>query len=713
MRKSLLVLLLAATCVSVTGCGGCGSGMSEADMRRRSRKRAPEDEEAPLPAVIAKAPQTPAAPSPPKTSPAQPAVAPAAAQAAKTKPKTGSPAATAAKSPATVATPKPPAAPATTPAPSGPIQVVVQNAVPASPLTPEEKRLRSVANLRKLGQALLAHAERTGSLPAAIRDEQGRPLLSWRVALLPDLGYSDLYSQFRLGEAWDSQHNSQLAAQIPPELQSPERFDKKTNYLGLAGSGQSFGGVRGSMPSAMEDGPENTVLVIEVDDQRAIVWTAPDDFQVAAGAPRGGIGKLRADGAFALLGDGRVVRLGPELAEHELLALFSPDGGEPLAAAELLKEPTATPLQVAAAPAPEALLPAVPLPVEGTAASAASAPPGPRPITPPGALVGEPPAPAGESKLVEVPPEEALAQARDLLRDLYGKQYAEARSWQDKARLAQHLLTEASKIEANPAHYHELLRIARDVAVAGGDAAAGQKAVQLLTQRFQVDGLALRLKLLDDLAKSPRKTESAEAMRNDALQLLLDAFDADNFDVALPAYERLVEFTRIKGDRAELARLAQRKQPLEAAKQAYVAAASAAAALKANPSDAAASETLGKYLCFVKNRWDVGLPHLVRAAEVKLRVVATIDLEATRSPQDTLSLADQYWEMADDYKQPFSRGLHLRAAQCYQTAHATLPDGLEKLKAHKRIDEVGEIYGKEIVARALAPPAVPTSVTMD
>jgi hypothetical protein len=70
--------------------------------------------------------------------------------------------------------------------------------------------------------------------------------------------------------------------------------------------------------------------------------------------------------------------------------------------------------------------------------------------------------------------------------------------------------------------------------------------------------------------------------------------------------------------------------------------------------------------------------------------------------------------MAGDYKQPFTRGLHLRAALCYQTARNTLPDGLEKLKAQKRIDEAGEIYGKEVVARALAPPAaVPKTVTMD
>lgn len=310
--------------------------------------------------------------------------------------------------------------------------------------------------------------------------------------------------------------------------------------------------------------------------------------------------------------------------------------------------------------------------------------------------------PPSAANLLPVPPEEDLAKARALFREAFGRQYTDARTWEEKAKLAAVLMTEASKVEKNPVHYHELLRITRDVAVGGGDATTAVKAVDLLIQRFQVDGAALRLKLLDDFAKSPRKTEAAETLRTEALDLLLDAFDADNFDVALPAYERLVEFTRIKGERSEVTRLAQRRQPLEAARHAYEDACAAAEILEANPSDGQASETLGKYLCFVKNRWQDGLPHLVRAAEVKLRIVARIDLEANRSAQDSLALADQYWEMAGDYKQPFSRGLHLRAALCYQTALSSLPEGLERLKAQKRIDEAGDIYGKDVVTRALA-----------
>ena len=55
--------------------------------------------------------------------------------------------------------------------------------------------------------------------PAYLADKQGKPLLSWRVALLPYLGQQDLYKRFHLDEPWDSPHNRQLIPLIPDVYQ--------------------------------------------------------------------------------------------------------------------------------------------------------------------------------------------------------------------------------------------------------------------------------------------------------------------------------------------------------------------------------------------------------------------------------------------------------------------------------------------------------------
>ena len=66
--------------------------------------------------------------------------------------------------------------------------------------------------------------------PAAIRDKDGKPLLSWRVAVLPFIedssfgvakGGQPLYNEFHLDEPWDSEHNKALIAKMPAAFRDP------------------------------------------------------------------------------------------------------------------------------------------------------------------------------------------------------------------------------------------------------------------------------------------------------------------------------------------------------------------------------------------------------------------------------------------------------------------------------------------------------------
>src|SRR5260370_25308336 len=66
-------------------------------------------------------------------------------------------------------------------------------------------------SLKNIGLAFHDYHQDHGSFPSsAIFDKDCRPLLSWRVALLPYLEENELYSQFRLDEPWDSPNNRPL-----------------------------------------------------------------------------------------------------------------------------------------------------------------------------------------------------------------------------------------------------------------------------------------------------------------------------------------------------------------------------------------------------------------------------------------------------------------------------------------------------------------------
>ncbi len=68
----------------------------------------------------------------------------------------------------------------------------------------ERRQEEEHSRLQSISQAIQAYDETNGSLPPRVMEKDGKPLLSWRVAILPQLKELDLYQQFHLDEPWDS-----------------------------------------------------------------------------------------------------------------------------------------------------------------------------------------------------------------------------------------------------------------------------------------------------------------------------------------------------------------------------------------------------------------------------------------------------------------------------------------------------------------------------
>ena len=77
-------------------------------------------------------------------------------------------------------------------------------------------------NLKQIGLAMHNYHDVHRTLPPAYHaDASDRPLLSWRVLILPYLEQDALYREFHLNEPWDSDHNKKLIERIPAVYQSP------------------------------------------------------------------------------------------------------------------------------------------------------------------------------------------------------------------------------------------------------------------------------------------------------------------------------------------------------------------------------------------------------------------------------------------------------------------------------------------------------------
>jgi hypothetical protein len=188
--------------------------------------------------------------------------------------------------------------------------------------------------LREIGLAMHNYHDTYGRLPTAVRfDNQGQKTrLSWRVHLLPYLDQDALFKEFKLAEPWDSPHNQKLIAKLP-EIYRPTNpklaADGKTKLLAPVGDEMIFTKKKQDISiHHITDGLSNTIMLVEADDDHAVVWTKPDDLEVDLKKPLDGLA-MRPPGAFlASFADGSVHCLRQTVDPKTVAALFTRAGGE-------------------------------------------------------------------------------------------------------------------------------------------------------------------------------------------------------------------------------------------------------------------------------------------------------------------------------------------------------------------------------------------------
>lgn len=204
----------------------------------------------------------------------------------------------------------------------------------------QENRTRAqcIRNLEKIAKAMNAYAKDYGSYPPPVTvGATGRPIHSWRVLILPYLGYQELYDQFDLEQPWDATANQRLAGEMPAEYRSPAltaTTGMETSYVLVTGTGTLFPPSGPHGPSDVTDDPAKTLMVVESSRPFSLMmqWTDPVDLEIANTSMVIGndIGGNHRGGATAVTVDGRGHFLQEALEPSIVRALITPGGGEGL-----------------------------------------------------------------------------------------------------------------------------------------------------------------------------------------------------------------------------------------------------------------------------------------------------------------------------------------------------------------------------------------------
>ncbi len=162
----------------------------------------------------------------------------------------------------------------------------------------------SARNLQTLSLALISYQATHGQLPApTIWSEGGKPLLSWRVSILPFINEKSLYAQFHLDEPWDSPNNKPLIAKMPQvfhDLSGNPLAVGQTRYLLPIGKGAMFASDNAPPDKSLDPLKHDRCLaVVEVGEDKAVTWTQPGDMHFDSANPLAALGAIPEEGLAA------------------------------------------------------------------------------------------------------------------------------------------------------------------------------------------------------------------------------------------------------------------------------------------------------------------------------------------------------------------------------------------------------------------------------
>jgi hypothetical protein len=194
-------------------------------------------------------------------------------------------------------------------------------------------RSKCRCHLKCLALALYNYSDTYGSFPPAYSvDEDGQPLHSWRTLLLPFIDRRDIYERLDLSRPWNDPVNAFALDLEVATFTCHSLARTRTTYQAVVTDNSAIRRGRSLSLQGVEDRPETTFLVIEVNADRAVHWMEPVDngaaflqeFDESTPATHGG----RGGRFYGLFSDGMVHAVDHTLTPRERRSMTTATGGE-------------------------------------------------------------------------------------------------------------------------------------------------------------------------------------------------------------------------------------------------------------------------------------------------------------------------------------------------------------------------------------------------
>jgi hypothetical protein len=299
-----------------------------------------------------------------------------------------------------------------------------------------------------------------------------------------------------------------------------------------------------------------------------------------------------------------------------------------------------------------------------------------------------PPVEQAKLKRVAVPDKAAIAAKEKEVREIFAEEHKSQKP-EVKAALATKLRQSSADSKGDPAMRYVLLSEARNNAILGGSVKLAVEITEELISAYDVSAADERSILFKQMLSGGNIPAAFYQQVMEELRKSVSTFQAeDEYEAALKLVSMGAVVARNKRDNSTVTELAQRVKEIGLQKTAYARAKVAKETLAKNPADPAANEAWGTYVSFTKGDFPGAMPFLSRAAESEnLASLAKRELAANKSPAEQLSLADEWWAIAEKLKDVAKSNVRLHSAKMYRD-NFSQAKGLDAAKIEKRLKEV-------------------------
>jgi len=211
------------------------------------------------------------------------------------------------------------------------------------------------------------------------------------------------------------------------------------------------------------------------------------------------------------------------------------------------------------------------------------------------------------------------------------------------------------------------------------------ESMNLMGSIFDIDEIKIyseKLAIAGKNAKTPEENLSIAI----AYQTLYDlCMENELFDEAQNALNTALSFARKSKNKDTEEIIKMELKDFLNLKRQYLLALPFIQKLIKEPDDKVANLNVGKFYCFVLDKWEKGLLYLRNSADSQFSKAATIELTNPVDPQIMLQLGDIWWELSEDKNhKEYQTHLARRACFWYENALPSL-ESLDKLRVEKRI----------------------------